>query len=60
MTRHLDLTQRQVRAICEGARRAGYAPIIQVGNMLVRLVPENTAILPQDERPIDKDKDFRL
>ncbi|MER8604811.1 hypothetical protein NKH48_13755 [Mesorhizobium sp. M1233] len=55
MTRHLDLTQRQVRAICEGAKRAGYAPIIQVGNMLVRLVPENHAILPQASKPIDAD-----
>lgn len=60
MTRHLDLTQRQVRAICEGAKKAGYAPIIQVGKMFVRLVPEDTAILPQAERAIDKDKDFRL
>ncbi|ANN58676.1 hypothetical protein A9174_19290 [Mesorhizobium loti NZP2037] len=60
MTRHLDLTQRQVRAICEGAKRAGYAPIIQVGNMLVRLVPEELVVNPQEQRPIDKDEDFRL
>jgi len=60
MTRQLALTQRQVRAICEGAKRAGYAPIIQVGNMLVRLVPEDHAILPQPERPIDEEEDFRL
>lgn len=55
MTRHLDLTQRQVRAICEGAKRAGYAPIIQVGNMLVRLVPEDHAILPQAKTAIDEE-----
>lgn len=60
MTRHLDLTQRQVRAICEGAKRAGYAPIIQVGKMFVRLVPEDRVINPQEQRPIDKDEDFRL
>lgn len=60
MTRHLDLTQRQVRAICEGAKRAGYAPIIQVGNMLVRLVPEDHAILPQGKTPVDEEEDIRL
>lgn len=60
MTRHLDLTQRQVRAICEGAKRAGYAPIIQVGKMFVRLVPEDRVINPQEQGPIDKDEDFRL
>ncbi|MER9176690.1 hypothetical protein NKH72_24315 [Mesorhizobium sp. M0955] len=54
MTRQLDLTQRQVRAICEGAKRAGYAPIIQVGNMLVRLVPEDHAILPQEKPAVDE------
>lgn len=60
MTRHLDLTQRQVRAICEGAKRAGYAPIIQVGNMLVRLVPEIHAVLPQAKTAIDEEEDIRL
>lgn len=54
MTRALDLTQRQVRAICEGAKKAGYAPIMQVGNILVRLVPEEHAVLPQEGRPIDE------
>jgi hypothetical protein len=58
MTRPLDLTQRQVRAICEGAKKAGYAPIVQVGNILVRLVPEEHAILPQDNKPIAKKKEF--
>ena len=53
MTRQLDLTQRQVRAICEGAKKAGYAPIIEVGNMLVRLVPEDTVILPQGKPEVD-------
>lgn len=60
MTRHLDLTQRQVRAICEGAKRAGYAPIIQVGNILVRLVPEIHAIPAQPERLIDEEEDNRF
>lgn len=60
MTRHLDLTQRQVRAICEGAKRAGYAPIIQVGKMLVRLVPEDHAILPQEKTEVDEEEDNRF
>jgi hypothetical protein len=52
VTRALDLTQRQVRALCEGAKKAGYAPIIQIGKTVVRLVPEEHVILPQAERPI--------
>jgi hypothetical protein len=53
VTRQLDLTQRQVRALCEGAKKAGYAPMIQVGNMLVHLVPEDHVINPQAETPVD-------
>lgn len=56
MTRALPLTQRQVRALCEGAKKAGYAPIIQIGNVLVRLVPEERATLPQDDGTIDGKK----
>lgn len=53
MTRPLALTQRQIKALCEGAKQAGYAPIVQIGNVFVRLVPEEHAIPPQDERPVD-------
>lgn len=60
MSRALALTQQQVRALCEGAKKAGYAPIVQVGNVLIRLVPEEHAIPPQPGRPIDEDEDFRL
>lgn len=60
MTRPLDLTQRQVRAICEGAKRAGYAPIIQVGKILVRLVPEEHVINPQAEKRVDDLPEIRL
>lgn len=60
MNRALALTQRQVRALCEGAKKAGYAPILQIGNVLVRLVPEEHAIPQQPERPIAEDEDFRL
>jgi hypothetical protein len=54
VTRALALTQQQVRALCEGAKKAGYAPIVQVGNVLVRLVPEEHAIPPQPDRAIDE------
>ena len=60
MTRALPLTQRQVRAICEGAKKAGYAPIIQIGNVLVRLVPEEHAIPQQAGSTIAEDEDIRL
>lgn len=60
MSRALALTQRQVKALCEGAKLAGYAPIVQIGNALVRLVPEEHAIPEQPNSRIDEDKDFRL
>lgn len=60
MSKPLALTQRQVRALCEGAKKAGYAPIVQVGNMLVRLVPEDHAIPAQADRPIEDEEDIRL
>lgn len=59
MSRALALTQRQVKALCEGARKAGYAPIVQIGNVLVRLVPEEHAIPDQPSR-VDDDEDIRL
>ncbi len=60
MSRALPLTQRQVRALCEGAKKAGYAPIVQIGNVVVRLVPEEHAILPQPKEEVDEAEDFRL
>lgn len=63
MSRALDLTQRQVRALCEGAKKAGYAPIVQIGKALVRLVPEDHAIPEQIERGpkyVDDGRDFDL
>ena len=53
MSRALPLTQRQVRALCEGAKKAGYAPILQIGNVLVRLVPEEHAIPAQENAAVD-------
>lgn len=53
MSRALALTQRQVRALCEGAKQAGYAPVVQIGNVLVRLIPEEHAIPPQPDEGLD-------
>ena len=60
MSRALALTQQQVRALCEGAKKAGYAPIVQVGNLLIRLVPEEHAIPPQPDRRMDEDEEIEL
>lgn len=60
MSRALPLTQRQVKALCEGAKKAGYAPIVQIGNVLVRLVPEEHAIPEPPAKRVDEDEDIRL
>lgn len=60
MSRPLDLTQRQVRALCEGARKAGYAPVVQIGNVLVRLIPEEHAIPPQPRELVAVDEEIDL
>lgn len=38
--RRLAITQRQVRAICEGAAKAGYGVVMEVDGVTVRLVPK--------------------
>lgn len=53
MSRALPITQAQITALCRGAEKAGYAPILQIGNVLIRLVPEEHAIPPQAGWPID-------
>lgn len=58
--RPLDLTQRQVRALCEGARKAGYAPVVQIGKAVVTLVPEEHAIPKKVPADVDRKKDIRL
>jgi hypothetical protein len=42
--RPLDLTQRQIRALCKGAKKDGYVPVIEIGNAVVKLVPEDRAL----------------
>lgn len=60
MTRALDISQRQITALCKGAAKAGYAPIVQIGKVFVRLVPEKHAIHPQEDGGIDANEDIRL
>jgi hypothetical protein len=60
VSKPLALKQKQITALCKGAAAAGYAPIVQIGNVWVRLVPEEHAIPPQDGRPIDPEEDIRL
>ena len=43
MTRKLDLSARQVTAICKGAAKAGFVAEIIVGGIVMRLVPEAAA-----------------
>lgn len=60
MSRKLDITARQVTALCKGAARAGYAPLVQIGNTIVRLLPEEHAIPEQPAARVDEDEDIRL
>lgn len=57
MNRPLEITQRQLKAICEGARKAGYAPILEIGKVVIRLVPEALAIPPQPKNDVDDNKE---
>lgn len=58
--RPLDLTQRQIRALCEGARKAGYVPVVQIGKTIVKLVPEKHAIPESAEDHVDEHEDITL
>lgn len=55
--RPLDLTQRQVRALCEGAKKAGYVPVVTIGNSVVKLVPEQRVIPHNAGSPVDQSND---
>ncbi|MDI6029109.1 hypothetical protein QBK99_23335 [Corticibacterium sp. UT-5YL-CI-8] len=52
MTKPLDLTRLQIKALCEGAKGTGYAPVVQIGNAFVRLIPEEHALPPQADSPV--------
>lgn len=60
MNRPLAITQRQIKAICEGARKAGYAPVLEIGNVVIKLIPEDRVVLPQAETLIDREEEIDL
>lgn len=60
MNRPLALTQRQIRAICEGAKKAGYAPILEIGNAVIRLIPEDRAVIHAPANPVDEEVEIDL
>lgn len=60
MSKRLALTERQVTALCRGAAKAGCAPIVQIGDVFVRLVPEELAVPPRDSRKLDDEEEIRL
>lgn len=45
MTRPLALKQKQITALCRGAEKAGYVPVVEIDGARVLLVPDNHAIL---------------
>jgi hypothetical protein len=53
----LDLTQRQIRAIAEGAKKAGCIAELQIGKALVRIIPEEHAIPARPDNDVDRYKD---
>lgn len=60
MTSRLQITANQITALCKGAEKAGFVPVVQIGNTLVRLIPETHAVNIADEKPVSKEQDFRL
>lgn len=60
MSGKLAITQNQVRALCAGAKKAGYTPVVKIGNTLVWLVPEDRAIPEKSNGDVDEKEDFRL
>lgn len=59
MSKRLDITARQVTAICEGAKKAGYIPEIKIGNAYIRLIPQDLLNDVSDEMPyVDKGKGY--
>ena len=60
MSRALALKQKQVTAICKGAAKAGFVAEVKIGDVVVRLIPEDRA---QEEhrqaQPVD-DEDIPL
>lgn len=60
MSRALQLTQKQITALCKGAERAGFVPIVQIGEVFVRLVPEEHAVPADPEKTVAKKPEIDL
>jgi len=53
MTKPLKITERQVTALCNGAAKAGFIAEVKIGDVVVRLIPEDHAQAP---RKLDENK----
>lgn len=60
MNKPLPITARQVAAICKGAAKAGFVPFLEIGNAVVRLVPEDRVIPPQQKVVDEIEEEFEL
>lgn len=59
MTKRLDVSARQITAICEGAKKAGCIPEIKIRNAYIRLIPQELLNDISDEIPYeDKGKGY--
>lgn len=64
--RPLDIPARQVTALCKGAAKAGYVPVVKVGNAFVHLLPADSIQIDkvlgkaEADDPVDDEQDFRL
>jgi len=57
VSRALDLTQRQVKALCEGAKKGGCIARVHLGKSVIELIPEDHAVLAQEEKAVDLSED---
>jgi hypothetical protein len=57
MPKALALPARQVTALCKGAAKAGFIPEVKIGDVVIRLIPEENA---QPKGRIDQEEDIRL
>ncbi|MGO4449054.1 hypothetical protein AB4Y96_09015 [Phyllobacterium sp. TAF24] len=47
MTKPIPLPSRQVTALCKGAAKAGFVAEVKIGDVIVRLVPEDHSELKE-------------
>ena len=57
MTQPLAIPQRQVTAICRGAAKAGFVAEVKIGEVVVRLIPEDQT---KNRDTVDADEEIRL